>query len=97
MKKSIFENKLDPILEEDQEVELNHCYELIHKDLDNDVLIFERLIDDNNKEFLLSDFTEEMKEDIEKLEFGETYILNRDFMKNPRRPSLEYSDILEKH
>ena len=32
MKKSIFENKLDPILEEDQEVELNHCYELIHKD-----------------------------------------------------------------
>jgi len=97
MKQSIFENELDPIMTDEQEVELKNFYELIHKDLDKDILIFQRLIEDNNDEFLLSDFTEEMKQDIESLEFSETYILNKDFMKNPRKPTLDYSNILERH
>ncbi|MCG2544241.1 hypothetical protein [Staphylococcus sp. RIT622] len=97
MKQSIFENELDPIMTDEQEVELKNFYELIHKDLDKDILIFQRLIEDNNDEFLLSDFTEEMKQDIESLEFAETYILNKDFMKNPRKPTLDYSNILERH
>ncbi|POA06087.1 hypothetical protein [Staphylococcus caprae] len=96
MRNSNFESDLDPILTDENEVELKYLYELIHKDLEKNILIFERLIDDNNEEYLVSDFTEEMKYDIAELELGESYIISKGLMENPRKPTIDYASILER-
>ena len=80
-----YENELDPIVNE-EETNLEDFYELIFKDKSKKELVFKNLV---SNDYLLSEVTEDILEDIENTEFGETYILNKEFMKNPRKPSIE--------
>ena len=87
-----YENELDPILNE-EETNLEDFYELIFKDMSKKELVFKNLV---SNDYLLSEVTEDILEDIENTEFGETYILNKEFMKNPRKPSIEDEESISK-
>ncbi|MCG1301877.1 hypothetical protein K4T46_11785 [Staphylococcus epidermidis] len=87
-----YENELDPIVN-DEETNLEDFYELIFKDKSKKELVFKNLV---SNDYLLSEVTEDILEDIENTEFGETYILNKEFMKNPRKPSIEDEESISK-
>ncbi|MBT2888990.1 hypothetical protein [Staphylococcus epidermidis] len=87
-----YENELDPIVNE-EETNLEDFYELIFKDKSKKELVFKNLV---SNDYLLSEVTEDILEDIENTEFGETYILNKEFMKNPRKPSIEDEESISK-
>ncbi len=87
-----YENDLDPIVN-DEETNLEDFYELIFKDKSKKELVFKNLV---SNDYLLSEVTEDILEDIENTEFGETYILNKEFMKNPRKPSIEDEESISK-
>lgn len=87
-----YENELDPIVNE-EETNLEDFYELIFKDMSKKELVFKNLV---SNDYLLSEVTEDILEDIENTEFGETYILNKEFMKNPRKPSIEDEESISK-
>ena len=87
-----YENELDPIVNE-EETNLEDFYELIFKDKSKKELVFKNLV---SNDYLLSEVTEDMLEDIENTEFGETYIINKEFMKKPRKPSIEDEESISK-
>ena len=87
-----YENELDPIVN-DEETNLEDFYELIFKDKSKKELVFKNFV---SNDYLLSEVTEDILEDIENTEFGETYILNKEFMKNPRKPSIEDEESISK-
>lgn len=87
-----YENELDPIVNE-EETNLEDFYELIFKDKSKKELVFKNLV---SNDYLLSEVTEDILEDIENTEFGDTYILNKEFMKNPRKPSIEDEESISK-
>lgn len=87
-----YENELDPIVN-DEETNLEDFYELIFKDKSKKELVFKNLV---SNDYLLSEVTEDILKDIENTEFGETYILNKEFMKNPRKPSIEDEESISK-
>lgn len=93
MRKLNYENELDPIINEDAETSLEDFYELIFKDKSKKELVFKNIV---SNDYLLSEVTEDMLEDIENTEFGETYIINKEFMKNPRKPSIEDEESISK-
>lgn len=87
-----YENELDPIVNE-EETNLEDFYELIFKDKSKKELVFKNIV---SNDYLLSEVTEDILEDIEITEFGETYIINKEFMKNPRKPSIEDEESISK-
>ena len=87
-----YENELDPIVNE-EETNLEDFYELIFKDKSKKELVFKNLV---SNDYLLSEVTEDILEDIENIEFGETYIINKEFMKKPRKPSIEDEESISK-
>lgn len=87
-----YENELDPIVNE-EETNLEDFYELIFKDKSKKELVFKNLV---SNDYLLSEVTEDILEDIENTEFGETYIINKEFMKNSRKPSIEDEESISK-
>ena len=60
-----YENELDPIINEEAETSLEDFYELIFKDKSKKELVFKNLV---SNDYLLSEVTEDMLEDIENKE-----------------------------